>query len=127
MHRLGQSPLWPDAGTRFPVLLFSHGLAGSPLSEDYVNAISIFASHGYVVVAPFHGDLRVADIELGSFSDLAYALAHYKDFIALQALRPLELRAVLDAFLVDPMWRDRVDAVTHRRSSARASADSRRC
>ena len=25
MLRAGETPLWPDATTRFPVLLFSHG------------------------------------------------------------------------------------------------------
>jgi predicted dienelactone hydrolase len=110
MHRLAESPIWPDSGTRFPVLLFSHGLAGSPISSEYLDAISVFASHGYVVVAPFHGDPRVADVRLEDFADIGYALIHYKDFIALQALRPLELKAVLDAFLVHPMWRDRLDA-----------------
>jgi len=109
MQRTGEQPLLPDQGSRFPVLLFSHGLSGSPLSGDYMQAIRIFASHGYVVVAPFHGDPRVADIELENFVDAGYALIHYKDFIAMQALRPLELRAVLDAFLSDPAYKDRVD------------------
>jgi predicted dienelactone hydrolase len=109
MHRFAESPMWPDAGSRFPVLLFSHGLAGSPISDDYLDAISVFASHGYVVVAPFHGDPRIADVKLEDFADLGYALLHYKDFIAMQALRPLELKAVLDAVLSHPMWRDRVD------------------
>jgi len=109
MQRTGEQPLFPDQASRFPVLLFSHGLSGSPLSGDYLQAIRIFASHGYVVVAPFHGDPRVADIELENFVDAGYALIHYKDFIAMQALRPLELRAVLDAFLSDPAYKDRVD------------------
>lgn len=108
MQRSGDSPLWPDP-SRFPVLLFSHGLAGSPISDDYLNAIKIFASHGYVVVAPFHGDLRVADAQIGNLSDAGYALLHFQEYVAMQALRPLELRAVLDALLVDPAYRDHVD------------------
>jgi predicted dienelactone hydrolase len=105
----GESPLWPEQ-SRFPVLVFSHGLAGSPISDDYLQAIKVFASHGYVVVAPFHGDLRVADAKISSLSDLGYALLHFQDYVAMQALRPLELRAVLTAFLVHPDWRDHVDA-----------------
>ena len=31
MLRAGETPLWPDATTRFPVLLFSHGYGGSPI------------------------------------------------------------------------------------------------
>ena len=108
MQRDGESPLWPEQSL-FPVLLFSHGLAGSPISDDYLNAIRVFASHGYVVVAPFHGDLRVADAKIENLTDAGYALLHFQDYVAMQALRPLELRAVLDAFLVHPDWRDHVD------------------
>ncbi len=108
MQRNGEAPLWPEQ-SRLPVLLFSHGLGGSPLSDDYMNAIKVFASHGYVVVAPFHGDRRVADVKIGDLSDAIYALRHFEDYVAMQALRPLELRAVLDAFLAHPDWRDRVE------------------
>ena len=45
MQRNGEAPLWPEQ-SRLPVLLFSHGLGGSPLSDDYMNAIKVFASHG---------------------------------------------------------------------------------
>ena len=110
MQVSGDLPLWPDATTRFPVLLFSHGLSGGPISSEYINAIKVFASWGYVVVAPFHGDLRIADITIENFSDFSYALLHYKDFIAMQALRPLELRATLDALLAKPEWTARIDA-----------------
>ena len=109
MQQGADTPAWPDATTIFPVLLFSHGLAGSPISSDYIDAINVFASWGYVVVAPFHGDRRVADIKIENFSDFTYALLHYKDFIAMQALRPLELEATLNAFLTSPEWSARVD------------------
>ncbi|HYT96428.1 MAG TPA: hypothetical protein VEO36_03835 [Casimicrobiaceae bacterium] len=101
--------VWPDATTLFPVLLFSHGLSGSPIASDYIDAIKVFASWGYVVVSPFHGDQRIADITIENFSDLSYALLHYKDFIAMQALRPLELKATLDVFLARPDWTSRID------------------
>jgi hypothetical protein len=108
MQRGGEAPLWPEP-LRYPVLLFSHGLGGSPLTDDYMNAIKVFASHGYVVVAPFHGDRRVADARIGDLSDAIYALLHFQDYVAMQALRPLELNAVLDAFLAHPDWRDHVE------------------
>jgi predicted dienelactone hydrolase len=109
MQQGADTPIWPDATMVFPVLLFSHGLSGSPISSDYIDAIKVFASWGYVVVSPFHGDQRVADITIENFSDLSYALLHYKDFIAMQALRPLELRATLDVFLARPEWASRID------------------
>ena len=51
-------PLFADNSARYPVVAFSHGYSGSPLSSDYISALSVFASYGYVVIAPFHGDLR---------------------------------------------------------------------
>jgi predicted dienelactone hydrolase len=110
MQRGIEAPLWPDATTRFPLLLFSHGYIGSPLSNDYVGAISVLASFGYVVAAPFHGDPRFSpDLELDNVGDIVYLLTHLRDFLAMQALRPLSLSATLDLLLTNPQWRDRID------------------
>ena len=51
MQRGAEGPLWPDATTRFPVLLFAHGYGGSPISNDYVKALlpglkRVFIVHG---------------------------------------------------------------------------------
>ena len=99
MQRGGESPIFANAAARYPVLLFSHGLTGSPLSGDYIMAVKLFASWGYVVIAPFHGDLRFANIKLDSFSDYFYALVNIKEFVAMQAVRPLSLSLSLDAVL----------------------------
>ena len=53
MQRTGQPPLIASARSRWPVLLFSHGLGGSPISGDHIEVFKLFASHGYVVAAPF--------------------------------------------------------------------------
>jgi len=99
MQRGSEAPIFADASVRYPILLFSHGLTGSPLSGDYVNAVRLFASWGYVVIAPFHGDLRFANVKLDSFSDYFYALVNIRDFVAMQAVRPLSLSLGLDAVL----------------------------
>ena len=99
MQRGGEAPILADASARYPILLFSHGLTGSPLSGDYVNAVRLFASWGYVVIAPFHGDLRFANVKLDGFSDYFYALVNIKAFVAMQAVRPLSLSLGLDAVL----------------------------
>lgn len=109
MMRGSEPPLWPDATTRFPVLLFSHGYGGSPLSNDYINALTIFASFGYVVAAPFHTDAKFSDLNLEAVSDVIYLLTHLQDFLAMQALRPLALSAAIDYLFAQPQWRDRVD------------------
>lgn len=111
MQRGGESPLWPDATTRYPVLLFSHGYGGSPLSNDYIYALTVFASFGYVVAAPFHTDAKFSDLNLDYIDDLFYLLTHLENFVAMQALRPLALSATIDLLLAQPQWRDRVDSM----------------
>lgn len=109
MQRAGDAPIFADAAARYPILLFSHGLTGSPISGDYIGALRLFASWGYVVVAPFHGDTRFANVKLESFSDYFYALLNIKDFVAMQAVRPLSLSLALDAVLASPQFAGHVD------------------
>lgn len=110
MQRGADAPVFAAPGQRYPVVLFSHGLSGSPIDGDYIDAVKVFASNGYVVVAPFHGDLRFADIDLNGLSDALYALVHFQTFVAMQAVRPLSLSTLLSAVLAHPDFRDHVDA-----------------
>jgi predicted dienelactone hydrolase len=111
MQRGAEAPWWPDATTRFPVLVFSHGYLGSPTSNDYIDAIALIASFGYVVASPFHGDGRFGKLQLESLADLTYVILHLRDFLAMQALRPLSLSATLDILFAAPQWRDHLDPV----------------
>ncbi|HYP67822.1 MAG TPA: hypothetical protein VEP67_06150 [Thiobacillaceae bacterium] len=103
-------PLFADATARYPLLVFSHGLNSSPLSNDDIAAMSVFASYGYIVVAPFHGDPRFSNLKVNDLSDAVTVLAHLSDFNALQAMRPLSMSAAIDLMLSDPQWHDHVDA-----------------
>lgn len=103
-------PLFADAAAHYPVLLFSHGYAGSPISNDYISALSVFASYGYIVVAPFHGDPRFSNLKITDLSDAVTLLAHLNDFLALQSLRPLSESAALDLMLANPQWSGHADA-----------------
>ena len=109
MQRGGEPPVFAEDRARFPVLLFSTGLGGSPLSGDYIAALTLFASHGYVVIAPFHGDARISDIRLETLNDVVNALLHFSNYTALQAVRPHALRAALDAVLADANFAARLD------------------
>lgn len=109
MQRGADAPVFASAGQRYPVLLFSHGLSGSPIDGDYVEAVKVFASYGYVVVAPFHGDLRFADIDIEDLNDALYALLHFQGFVAMQAVRPLSLSTLLTTVQNHPDFRDHVD------------------
>ena len=112
MQRGSEPPLWADANARYPVLLYSHGLSGSPLSGEYLQTITLFASYGYVVVAPFHGDGRFADVTIDGLSDLVrlFFRGGFREDVELQAVRPLSLQSALDALLADPNYRNHVDA-----------------
>ena len=110
MQRGAEAPIWADPGMRWPVMVFSHGLAGSPLSNDYIVALTVLASYGYVVVAPFHGDPRFADVKIDSLSDALYAALHFPTYVEMQAIRPLSSAAALDFLLGHPQYRDHVDA-----------------
>jgi predicted dienelactone hydrolase len=89
---------------------FSQGYSGSPISSDYIAALSVLASYGYVVVAPFHGDPRFSDLKVNDLSDAVAVLAHLTDFLALQTLRPLSVSAGIDLMLAHPQWRGHIDA-----------------
>ena len=110
MQRGADAPVLPADPQRLPVLLFSHGYGGSPLTNSYLHAVIAFASWGYVTVAPFHGDLRYS--VFGPDSDAFLAKAHipiWSEFVAMQALRPLSLSAALDVLTSRAEWRDRID------------------
>ena len=110
MQTGAEAPLFTDDSVRYPVIAFSHGLAGSPLSDDHFVVLSWLASFGYVVVAPFHGDPRFTNLQIDDFRDVVAVLSHLSDAVAMQALRPLAVSAALDLVLAHPQWRDHVDA-----------------
>ncbi|MEE9910255.1 MAG: hypothetical protein K4571_00905 [Deltaproteobacteria bacterium] len=111
MQTGSEAPLFADAAVRYPVLAFSHGYMGSPISsDDYMRALSVCASYGYVVIAPFHGDLRFSNLKIDTLEAAIALAAHPENFTALQALRPLSISAALDLVLAHPQWRDHVDA-----------------
>lgn len=109
MQRGDEPPILPDAAGRWPVLAFSHGYGGSPLSQSHLEAIGVFASHGYIVVAPFHGDPRFASLSFDDLGAALEAIAQFDRYTAMQATRPLAVSAALDVVLAHPQWRDRVD------------------
>jgi predicted dienelactone hydrolase len=110
MQQGAQPPIFADANVRWPVLLFSHGLVGSPISSDYIDALKVLVSYGYVVVAPFHGDARFSDVKIENLADFLYALLHFRTFVEMQSLRPLSLSRSLDYLFAHPQYRDHVDA-----------------
>jgi hypothetical protein len=104
MQRAGEAPLFADGTGPWPVIAFSHGLGGSPLGGGYLDFIALFASYGYVVAAPFHGDPRFAQVKLEGVGDVISSLVNFPKFVAMQAVRPLGLARTLDLVASLPFW-----------------------
>ncbi len=109
MQRGAEAPILPPTPTRLPVLAFSHGYAGSPLSDSYFEAQLAFASWGFVVIAPFHGDLRYTPFAPDSGDNGPGYIPVWSEFVAMQSTRPLSISAGLDLLAAHPQWRDRID------------------
>ena len=109
MQRGAEAPIWADPQLRWPVIVFSPGLVGSPLSNDYIVALTVLASHGYVIVSTFPGDPRFADIKVDNLSDALYAVLHFPTYVEMQSIRALSSVASLDFLLAHPHYRDHID------------------
>ena len=110
MQTGADAPIFADAAVRYPVVAFSHGYMGSPISSnDYMLALSVCASYGYIVIAPFHGDLRFSNLKIDQLADAIAVASHLDNFTAMQALRPLSISAALDLVLAHPQWKDHID------------------
>jgi dienelactone hydrolase len=118
MQRAGQQPIFPpmvivppgqDDPNLLPFLVFSHGLAGSPLDRHSLEMMTKLASFGYIVAAPFHGDARFSLIQIDDIGDLLSVLHGFDQFVEMEALRPLSLKATADAMLAHPDFGPRIN------------------
>ena len=113
MQRGAEAPLIatnPEvADGKWPLMMMSHGLAGSPLGDDYVQVAGRLAAEGYVVFAPFHADARYSRIQIDTVNDAFYVLTKYAEIAEMESIRPLGLVQGLDYILSKPEYANRVD------------------
>lgn len=109
MERTGDLPIFPADIGQYPVVVYSHGLGGSPLSDDYLGTITQLASHGYIVMAVFHGDARVTRLRISDLSGVVFLATNFDRYVELQALRPLALKRALDYLMNRPGYAGRVN------------------
>ncbi|MCY7387827.1 MAG: hypothetical protein LH481_07150, partial [Burkholderiales bacterium] len=102
-------PAPPGCGL-WPMLVFSHGLAGSPVDGKSIDFLVRLASYGYIVSAPFHGDGRFSRLKVEDVGDLFYIIRNFDRIVELQAMRPFSVKAVIDLMLAHPDFGSRVDA-----------------
>jgi hypothetical protein len=121
MQRAGQLPILapqtciaifpPPAGCgRWPLIVFSHGLASSPVDNKSIDFLVRLASYGYIVSAPFHGDGRFSRLSIDDLSDVWYVITNFDRIVELQALRPFAVKSVIDLMLANPQFSPHVDA-----------------
>lgn len=102
-------PAPPGCG-RWPLLVFSHGLAGSPVDGKSIDFLVRLASYGYIVSAPFHGDGRFSRLRVEDLGDLFYIVRNFDRIVEMQAMRPFSMKAVIDLLLAHPDFGTRIDA-----------------
>ena len=82
-----------------PVIIFSHGLTGSPISDGYIQVLVELAAQGFVVAAPFHGDPRFSRVRVNNIGDFGFLLTQFDRVVEMQLMRPLSLKAMTDVLL----------------------------
>jgi hypothetical protein len=98
-----------DPVVHLPLIVFSHGLTGSPISSGYVQALVQLAAQGFMVAAPFHGDPRFSRVRVDNLGDLLYIAAFFDRIVEMQLMRPLSLKTMLDTLLADPGYAAGID------------------
>jgi hypothetical protein len=93
-----------------PTVVFSHGLGGSPISPGYLDAMVDLAAHGFVVAGTFHGDPRFSRIRIEDVRDLVSAIAGFDEFVEMELMRPVALKALVDTLLAHPGFAPGIDA-----------------
>ena len=103
-------PLVGSNTMKLPLIVYSHGLGGSPLGKGYLDVMVALASQGFMVAAVFHADARISPvIRIEDLGDLAFTIAAFPQIVEMQAMRPLALKAMTDRLLADQGFARGVD------------------
>jgi hypothetical protein len=96
-------------GERVPLVVYSHGLGGSPVGKGYIESIAALASHGYMVAAVFHADNRFSRVRVENLSDFFYLFTQYDRVAEMMLMRPVALKAMTDVLLAHPGFAPGID------------------
>jgi fermentation-respiration switch protein FrsA (DUF1100 family) len=101
----------PSQGAaRLPLVVFSHGLGGSPLGSGYLDVLVELAAHGYVVGAVFHADARFSRIRVEDLGDFVAVVRDFDKFVEMELQRPLALKSFVDTIVAHPGYSPAIDA-----------------
>ena len=106
-----QSPLTfnEEPIQRLPLIVYSHGLGGSPIGKGYIDTMVALAAHGYMVAAVFHADARFSRIRVENLNDFLYLLTQYDRVAEMELMRPVALKAMTDTLLAHPYFKFGID------------------
>ena len=102
-------PGTPSGPMRLPLIVYSHGLGGSPVGQGYLEVMTALASQGFMVAAVFHADARISPVRLEDLADVVFVLAFFPIIVEMQALRPFALKAMTDRLMLDPAYARGID------------------
>lgn len=102
-------PPLPAGPMRLPLVVYSHGLGGSPISKGYVESMVQLAAQGYMVAGVFHGDPRFSRIRVEDLSQLVNVVANFDRMVEMTMIRPLSLKVMLDRLLADANYAAAID------------------
>tara|TARA_Y100000746_G_C15454191_1_gene428559 strand:+ start:154 stop:1707 length:1554 start_codon:yes stop_codon:yes gene_type:complete len=91
MQGENELPIFADSDEKYPLVIYSHGVGSHPTGGQ-IDFLSKLASHGYIVLALYHGDDRFEGTEPRRFS-----------------LRPLAINKAIDKILADPAFSQNID------------------
>jgi hypothetical protein len=91
MQSTGEAPIFADESAKYPLLIYSHGAGDHPTGIPQSFLINL-ASHGYIVLALYHGDDRFEDTDVAQFN-----------------LRPLSVKTAIDTLIADSAFTDHID------------------
>ena len=109
MQRAGQPPKFLEPIQRLPLVVYSHGLGGSPIGKGYIDSIVALAAQGFMVAAPFHADNRFSRVRIEDLNDLIYLLTQYDRVAEMMAVRPVALKTLVDVLLAHPDYKWGID------------------
>lgn len=92
-----------------PLIVYSHGLGGSPVGKGYIDVLVQLAAQGYMVAAVFHADSRFSRVKVQELSDWFYLLGNFERVAEMQLMRPVALKAMTDMLLAHPQFSRAID------------------
>ena len=102
-------PLFADFAARYPMIAFAHGFRGSPLSSDYIEAMTVVASYGYIVAGSILRRPTLYRSHSRQPQRRRCVIVESRQFCRTSGIASVATSAEIDLMLSDPQWSDHID------------------